>query len=246
MCAALVALGAPAATAQNPRPEAARTGPYDGDLRDITIGMTAAEMPADEYFEHACGSHGGPPLARLSGWTDFAQCEPDERGLHEVYFEFDNEGEYTARMLLDLMGDDAGIPRQRLYGTRIFGQPVVLSVLFDDAGVSRAIRAVTDARVELELRRGAYLLRVPILATYDTAAWTCVDLPLEDGEAPLGNTYFKKRCEAKTAPNRYMFLNSDLYRRPGEMGFTRAGEGAEGEFWSATRWEVWDAGFLGK
>ncbi len=247
--AAAGAAGAPAvATAPLPAGQTpARVGAvdYTGDLRDFVLGTKAEDLPTVGYFEFACGSNGGPQLQRLGGFVDFMECAKDARGTHEVYFEFDNEGEFTARMLADLMGAEAGIPKQRLYGTRIFGQPVVLSMLIDDEGIARGIRAVTDARAEFELRRGAYLLRVPILRTYDTAEWVCTDLPLGPGEAPLGNTYYKQRCEAKTAPDRYMYLASDLFRRPGEQGFTRGGEGAQGEFWSETRWELWEADFVG-
>ena len=50
-----------------------------------------------EFRAFACGSNGGAPRAPLTGWSDFARCRAEPNGLHEVYFEYDDELEFIAR-----------------------------------------------------------------------------------------------------------------------------------------------------
>ena len=57
-----------------------------GEVRDLRIGMHHSEILPDFYFEHACGSNGGPPLKPVGGFEDFAECaEEDGTGLREIY-----------------------------------------------------------------------------------------------------------------------------------------------------------------
>src|SRR5204862_3702459 len=93
-----------------------------------------------EFQNFACGSNGGPPRAQLSGWADFARCRAEASGLHEVYFEYDDELEYIAR------ARDLDREITRFAGTTETGFPVIVSALFDDNGILRAIRIVTDSR----------------------------------------------------------------------------------------------------
>ncbi len=59
---------------------------------DLRLGQTIAAQPAaGEFRAFACGSNGGPPRARLDGWSDFRRCKAGADGLHEVYFEYDGE-----------------------------------------------------------------------------------------------------------------------------------------------------------
>src|SRR5262249_56907761 len=96
------------------------------------------------------------------GRGDFKRCATDVDGLREVYFEYDDEYEYIARA--------KDLPREvaRWAGTTEAGFPVIVSALFDEAGVLRGIRIVTDARpehrnelieVNLRKRADAYLFR---------------------------------------------------------------------------------------
>lgn len=213
-----------------------------GDLRELSIGTRAAEMPPTGYFEHACGSNGGPPLKKISGWADFARCAPDEKGLFEIYVEYDDQDEYGARLIEEFFDHDefANLATRKYGGTKVAGHPVVLSVLFDREGVVQAIRAVTDPRAPLQFRRNGYLLRVPIKANYGTTGWACDKLPLAPGETPVGEMSIKEHCE-KMVGDRRMVLETQLYRRPGQTGVNGAGERADGDFWSSGRWEIWAA-----
>ena len=79
-------------------------------------------------MNYACGTNGGPPSLPLPNFAAFKKCKPDADGLHEVYFEYDDELEYVARAL-----DNQ--PEIKMYaGTTVFEFPVVASLLFDDAG----------------------------------------------------------------------------------------------------------------
>src|SRR5262249_18026592 len=119
-----------------------------GELRratvwDLKLGQPVSAQPSsDEFRGFACGSNGGPPRQALSGWGNFMRCPAEPTGLHEVYFEYDDEYEYIARAR-DLPGEVA-----RWAGTTETGFPVIVSALFDDPGGLRLIRIVTDPRPE--------------------------------------------------------------------------------------------------
>ena len=84
------------------------------------------------------------------------RCKAGPDGLHEIYFEYDDEYEYIARA--------RDLPREiaRWAGTTEGGFPVIVSALFDDGGVLAGIRLVTDPRpdfrndvTDADLRRSA-------------------------------------------------------------------------------------------
>jgi hypothetical protein len=217
---------------------------WAGDLRSLTVGTKVADMPATGYFELACGSNGGPPLKKIAGWAEFATCPADAQGLYEVYIEYEDQEEFTARLLEELFDRDeyANLALRSYSGTKVAGHPVILSVLFDKSGVAQAIRVVTDPRAPLQYRRTAYLLRVPIRANFGVSGWDCVKMPLAPGEIPIGETFFKERCD-KLVGERRMVIETHLYRRPGQTGIDATGTRADGDFWSSGRWEIWNPGF---
>ena len=120
----------------------AQDRPKRWSIWDIHIGEAVSEIP-DEFVNYACGTNGGPPAIPLDGFKGFAKCRPGPDGLHEVYFEYDDELEYRARAL--------NLPAEiKMYaGTTAFEFPVVASVLFDDAGRVRGVRMVTDPRQQV-------------------------------------------------------------------------------------------------
>jgi hypothetical protein len=211
--------------------------PDDADIRGLHLGMEAATMPAEGYYALACGSNGGPPLERIGGWADFASCVPGEKGLHEVYVEFDDQLEYFVRAFPDIPPDQNWL--NKFAGTKIAGHPVIVSVLFDDQGVAQGLRAVSDPRAEIGSRRRAYLLRNAVKARYGVRGWECVDLPPEPGETPVGELFIKERCEKVYNNDRRIVLNTQLLRRPGQDGVDEAGNFVEGEYESSTRLEIW-------
>jgi hypothetical protein len=219
-----------------------------GDLRELTVGKTAYEFPSEGYYAFACGSNGGTPLEQLDDWTGFAQCARDRvTGLREVYVEYDDEGEYIARMLAEMFGAvDGRLGLRKYYGTKVAGHPVVLSVLFDDAGVAQAIRAVTDQRADLDFRRNAYLLRVPLMNTFGADGWDCRNSPLANGQTAIGAFFVKMRCEKLVTLStgiRRMVVEAHLVRKLGQTGYDRAGTPLEGDFFSQGRWEIWNADY---
>src|SRR5262249_15441324 len=159
-----------------PAPAAAQEG---GSLRratiwDLKLGQPIAAQPSpDEFRGFACGSNGGAPRAQLKGWSEFARCRAEPDGLHEVYFEYDDELEYIAR------ARDIDREITRWAGTTEVAFPVVVSALFHDAGLLKGIRLVTDPRPEhrnditeadLRKRVDAYQLGGVMAARFDIVA----------------------------------------------------------------------------
>ena len=193
--------------------------PLEGDLRDLRVGMTVAELPAEGYVDLACGNDGGEPGLTLVGWADYARCPPDAAGLHEVAFAF-------APSPLAALGD-------RWEGTKVAGHPVIPSLLIDGDGVVRGIRIVTDPDARLYLKKKAFLLGIRVMGRYGRDGWTCVEAEPGDGRTPVGGMFIDRRCE-KLFHDRRLILETDLYR-------TREQQGRE--FTDATRLEIlWIAG----
>ena len=135
--------------------------PLRGDLRDLRVGMTVAELPAEGYVDLACGSDGGAPGAALARWAEFARCPPDAAGLHEVTFAF-------AESPLAELGE-------RWEGTKVAGHPVIPSLLIDEQGVVQGIRIVTDPDARMYLKKKAFLLGIRVMGRYGRDGWTCTD-----------------------------------------------------------------------
>lgn len=215
--------------------------PFQGDIRGLRLGLSAQAMP-DGFTKFACGSNGGPPLQKLAAWTDFRTCRKEEHGLYEVALEYDVVGQHLADMFVDMfkeqVAEGGGLWLRQYTGTRMAGHPVVLSVLFDDAGIVQGIRAVTDSRATVEERRTSNMLAIVVRNHYDPQNWTCETLPLEGGQQAVGNTYVKQRCETVYRGERRMVLWRNFYRKAGQTGADRFGNVVE-EWESNARWEMW-------
>jgi len=205
-----------------------------GELRGLKLGLNAKTMSTDRFGDFACGSNGGPPRQKLDGWSGYAKCRAEENGLHEVYVRFDDEEEYIGRAI-----DDPLYAGQRT-GTRVAGHPIILSVLFDDAGVLRGLRFVSDPRGDPAARRMAHLLRLAIINRYGPAGWICTDFPPAPGETPVGGIFLKQRCE-KMTPERHLTVEAHFLRKPGQSDIDPAtNEYTQGQFESWTRFELLD------
>jgi hypothetical protein len=212
---------------------AAQTRPDPGELRGLKLGLDARRMSLAGFGEFACGSNGGPPRAKLDGFADFAKCRVEPSGLHEVYVRFDDEDEYIGKAI-----DDDQFTRK--IGTRVAGHPVILSVLFDDGGILRGLRFVTDPRAAPNERRMAHLLRVAAINRYGPQGWTCVDQPPASGETPVGGIFLKQACR-KTADGRDITIEARFLRKPGQSETDPAtGEYRTGQYESWTRFELMD------
>lgn len=231
--AALLGLAAPAGAVED-RPT----------IWDLKLGSTIEQMPPVEAFKgYACGSNGGPPLQRLSGWPDYAQCEPEESGLHEIYFEYDDEAEYIARALEDIrLAPNAGTIDKSF--------PVITSALFDDDGVLKGVRMVTDPRPEkqqdnewaaLRPREEHYLLGAYLAGQFGIkAAEHCTKIPLAEGESPVSGQVVKQDCERTDAEEglRYV-LQQRFLRKEGQADRDpHTGALTSGQYESMARAEI--------
>ena len=214
---------------------------------DLKIGQPLSAQPsADEYRGFACGSNGGPPRLRLKGWSDFKRCRAEPDGLHEVYFEYDDELEYIARAR-DLDREVA-----RWAGTTEQTFPVIVSALFDDNSVLKGIRIVTDSRPDyrddtidanLHTRDEAYLLGGRMAARFDIEGKRdCMEQPAAEGETPVGDLFIKQSCERADATNRRRIaLHVNYFRKRGQSAFNpqQPSQMTEGQFESSAKLEIY-------
>jgi hypothetical protein len=215
---------------------AAQTRPDPGEIRGLRLGLDARKMSLEGFGELACGSNGGPPRARLDGFSDFARCRAEANGLHEVYLRFDDEDEYVGKAI-----DDDQYTRK--IGTRVAGHPVILSALFDDGGILRGLRFVTDPRAAPAERRMAHLLRVAVINRYGPESWACRDEPAAAGETPVGGVFLKQQCR-KTSDGRDLMVEAHFLRKPGQSETDpQTGEYRTGQFESWTRFELMDPAY---
>ncbi len=213
---------------------------------DLRLGQPVAAQPAPQQFRaFACGSNGGPPRQRLGGWSDFLRCKAGVDGLHEVYFEYDDEYEYIARA--------RDLPREiaRWAGTTESGFPVIASALFDDGGVLAGIRLVTDPRpdfrndvteADLRKRTAAHVFGQLMAARFGIdPARDCKAEPPAEGETPVGAVFVKQRCERIDANNgRRVVIAANFFRKPGQSGVNPQlpTQLTQGQFESSARLEI--------
>jgi hypothetical protein len=208
-----------------------------GEIHGLRLGLAAQAMTLDGWGQLACGSDGGPPRQELDAWSDFKTCRSEANGLREVAARFDDEDEYVAKAL----GEPQYAGRQT--GTRVAGHPVVLSAMFDDGGILRGIRMVSDPRAAPGERRMAHLLGVAVINRYGTDGWHCTDLPPADGESAVGGVFIKQRCE-KTTPERALTVETHFLRKPGQYDYDPdTHEYTQGAFDSWTRFELFDPNY---
>jgi hypothetical protein len=214
---------------------------------DLKIGAPIAEQPQPSEFRgFACGSNGGPPRAPLAGWADFKRCPAEPDGLHEVYFEYDDELEYIARA----HDDDREISRWA--GTHEVTFPVITSALFNDAGILKGIRMVTDARPEhrnditeanRKKREEAYTLATVMASRFNIdPAQDCRAVPPAEGETPVGSLFVKRVCERRdVAAGRRIVVRANLFRKPGQSGYNPQlpTQLTQGQFESSARMEIY-------
>lgn len=221
--------------------------PSRATIWDLKIGEGIAAQPQPgEFRGFACGSNGGAPRAPRAGWNDFRRCPPEPDGLHEVYFEYDDENEYIAR------AHDNDREISRWAGTHEVTFPVIVSALFDDAGILRGIRMVTDPRPEhrnditeanRRTREEAYLLGGIMASRFNIEpARDCTALPPAEGESPVGALFVKEACERRDpAAGRRYVVRANLFRKPGQSAYNPQlpTQLTQGQFESSARIEVY-------
>jgi hypothetical protein len=181
----------------------AAENPMNGDLRDLRVGMTVAELPAEGYTDFACGNDGAKPGMALGGWQDYRKCPADPKGLHEVAFAF-------APSPLAKLGD-------QWEGTKVAGHPVIPSLLIDDQGVVQGLRIVTDPDTRYYQKKAAFLFGIRVMGRYGRDGWQCTEAKPGGGKTPIGGMFIDRHCE-KTFDDRHLILNTELYRAAGQEG----------------------------
>jgi hypothetical protein len=202
---------------------------------DVELGTPVAALPTEEFVDPSCGTNGGPPSLRLESFADFARCRAEPTtGLHEVWFIYDNEWEYIARA----QRDDAAIATYS--ANTFYAQPIVTSYLVDDAGVVEGFRVFTDPRAPDDVRLHAYVLGGIFKTFFSTAAWTCSDLPAENGERPLEGLLLKQSCFSLDGDRLLKVETRHRYKPGQDLGVVpRDIIQAEGDFESSASLEVY-------
>jgi hypothetical protein len=219
---ALILAAVSSARAQQPLPR----------IWDVEPGTPVGELPDEEFVDPACGTNGGPPGLRIASFEDFARCRPEASGLREIWFRYDDEPEYIARAARD---PDAVARNNAMV---VLGQPVILSVLIDRAGVVRGYRIITDPHAEEDLRQNAYLIAIAFKTRFGTDGWACRDVPPAEGETPITGTFVKQQCE-KAAGGQSMTVESRYYYKPGQaLNDPNTGLPTVNQFESSSRLEL--------
>jgi hypothetical protein len=209
-----------ALTSVSDRTAVAAEDPLEGDLRDLSVGMTVDELPTERYVDLACGNRGGEPGKPIDGWKDYAACPADEAGLHEVAFAYAEDNPWAA-------------VNDKWEGTKVAGHPVQPSLLITADGVVKGIRIVTNGR-RLYLKKKAYLLPVRIMGRYGRDGWACEEAEPGGGKTAIGGMFIDRTCE-KIFHDRHLVMKVDLYRTAEQQGR---------DFTGSTRFEIYkrDAG----
>ncbi len=159
------------------------------DLRDIRIGMSAADLPKDGYVDFACAADA---KQTLSGWDDWKSCATDANALRAIRFGYD--------------------PATSRDGTMVAGHPAILTLSFDDSGHVAALQIVTDPKARLYIRKKAFLLGLQAKSRYGTEGWTCTEGQPDAGDQPVGGVYVRERC-TKAISGRSLVVERNLFRR---------------------------------
>lgn len=162
------------------------------DLRDIRIGMAAAELGGSGYVDFACAAD---PKHSLTGWTNWRDCPADAGGARAIRF-----------------GYNPSISRD---GTMVAGHPAVLTLMIDDSGRVAGLQIETDPKARLYLRKKAFLLGLQARSRYGSDGWACTEAPPGAGDEPVGGVFLRERC-TKTVSGRSLVVERNLFRRPGQ------------------------------
>ena len=209
------------------------------DVWDIELGVHVSKLPLREFQDYACGTDGGPPGRKLAGWIEFQRCEPEPSGLYEVHFRYDDELEYRARAVRALGQAD------RFQGTKVFGRPVIVSILVASDGTVDGLRIISDPRASLVQRREAYTLRNILRSRFSSKGWSCADEEPDDRLEPIGRVFINQRCEKEVA-GKSLTIETHYYRKRGQGAFNPATlELTPGQFESSARFEMRRVGNAG-
>ena len=199
---------------------------------DVKLGTPVIALPLDQFVDPACGTNGGPPSRVLASFADFALCGLDKAtGLHEVWFRYDDELEYVARARRSEI-------MIRLYQANVLGgQPIITSLLIDDAGLVEGYRIVNDPRAPESTRIEASGL-VELFKGLVAPGLDCMDLPPAEGERPVEDQLVKQNCESRV-DGQVTRIEARHYYKPGQFLVSpNDNRMTQNEFESSARLEV--------
>jgi hypothetical protein len=206
--------------------------PERAEVWQIELGSSVDEIEETLFADYACGTNGGPPSRPIASFREFQICRPEEDGLREVYFRYDDELEYWAK------ANNLPLVVSHFSGTKIFEFPIVASVLIDTGGTIDGLRIVTDPRDNSFPREELHNLSVFLKSRFGREGWDCMQLPAGPGETPVAGVFIKETCSKFTAEMR-MTLITHYLRRPGQaMIDPHRGVATEGQFVSEVRFEL--------
>ena len=211
------------AEAQEPAPK----------IWDVKPGTPVGALPLEDFVDPACGTNGGPPSRVLASFAEFGRC-PVERatGLHEVWFRYDDEREYIAR------ARRSDLLIREYQANALAGQPIITSLLIDDAGLVQGYRIVNDPRADADTRIDAYGL-ADLFKGIAGSGLVCTDLPPAEGERPIEDFFVKQSCERK-ADGEVTRIESRRYYKPGQYAVDpNDSRITENQFESSARLEVY-------
>ncbi|WP_108514247.1 hypothetical protein [Bradyrhizobium algeriense] len=169
----------------------ARAEEFGGnDLRDIRLGMAAAELAESGYVDFSCAAE---EKRTLAGWKNWRDCPADASGTRAIRFGYD--------------------PSTSRDGTMVAGHPAILTLLIDDTGHVAGLQIETDPKARLYIRKKAFLLGLQAKSRYGPEGWTCSEGRPEAGDQPVGGVYLRERC-TKTVAGRSLIVERSLFRRP--------------------------------
>ena len=199
---------------------------------DVKLGQPISQVPDSEVGEIACGTAGGPLGKPLKSFGDFLTCRPEQSGLREVGFTYDDEQDYIALALRS--------EHRFLYGgTSVYAHPVIVSLLIDPAGIVRGRRIFTDDRINDRERRTAVTLIRNLKARYGKWSLNCANIAMKQGEKPVGSVFIHERCTGQSPDgSTQIAMEASYLRKKGQRGVNReTQEVNKGYFESQTRYE---------
>jgi hypothetical protein len=169
----------------------ARAEEFSGnDLRDIRLGMAAAELADSGYVDFSCAAD---PKRTLAGWKNWRDCPAEANGTRAIRFGYD--------------------PMTSRGGTLVAGHPAILTLLIDDSGHIAGLQIETDPKARLYVRKKAFLLGLQARSRYGSDGWACTEGQPGAGDQPVGGVYLRERC-TKTISGRSLIVERNLFRRP--------------------------------
>jgi hypothetical protein len=199
---------------------------------DVTLGQKVSQVPEADVGEIACGTAGGPPGQPLARFEDFLTCPPEPSGLREVAFNYDDEQDYIALALEVKYKFLQG-------GTSVFAHPVIVSLLVDEAGTVQGRRIVTDDRIDMSERRTAVTLIRNFKARYSQWSLNCIDIPMKEGEQPVGNQFIHEICTGQSPDGMTRIaVEASYLRKKGQRAVNQETQQVnKGYFESRTRYD---------